>query len=310
MSKVKTGPLFKYIGGKSWLKDRLNFEIADILESNQNIDTYVEPFAGGLGAFLGVYETLLKYNIKNIVINDVNEKIINFYKTVMSNPEDLLNCYIELENGFINTIPEKCFSLHKIKDKEEIKSLLNESYLYFLAIRNSFNSETDVIKSSAQLLFLQHHCFNGIYRENSKGGYNTPFNWEARVVQKEIIREKLYAVLNTFNNFNISFTVGSFENINYGKNAIYYLDPPYINEVESMENSYNKDSFNSKKQIDLINLIKDCKFLYSNHEHELLEKEFSTISDIEIIKIARKNIISSSKDSRKNDKIEILVKKK
>ncbi len=309
MSNSKVTPLFKYIGGKTWLKERLNKEVDDILNKNKDIDTYIEPFAGGLGAFLGIYETLLKHNIKTVIINDINHKLVNFYNTIKNDSDKLIKEYIHLEESFASKIPEHAFKLHKIKDKIEIKSLLEDAYRYYIEVRNSFNNNIDNIKSAAALLFLQHHCFNGIYRENSKGGYNTPFNWEIRIVTEAKIRDKVLAVLGVFNSFNITFTSGSFENVDYSKNALYYLDPPYINEVEALENSYNKDVFNIDSQLKLINLIKDTKFLYSNHDNNILIEAFKNIQNIDIINVPRKNIISASKDSRKNDKIEILVKR-
>lgn len=51
MKQQSVSPLFKYIGGKSWLKDELNNTVNKVLKDNPNIDTYIEPFAGGLGAF-------------------------------------------------------------------------------------------------------------------------------------------------------------------------------------------------------------------------------------------------------------------
>lgn len=304
----KVVPLFKYIGGKSWLKEQLNKDIDEILSQHPEINTYVEPFAGGLGAFLGVHNTLLKHNIKNVIINDINHKIIVFYGIVQTNPDGLINEYINLEKGFINTIPQECLTLHKVKDKDRIKELLQESANYYLSVRSSFNTELNTLKMSAQFLFLQHHCFNGIYRENSKGDYNTPFNWEARIINENTIREKIYDVVDVFKKFSITFTIGSFEDIDFSQSALYYLDPPYINEIEAMENAYHKDAFNLNKQLDLINLLRGKCYLYSNHYNDNLITAFENIGYKSILKINRKNIISASKESRKNDKIEILVK--
>lgn len=304
----KVVPLFKYIGGKSWLKEQLNKDIDEILSQHPEINTYVEPFAGGLGAFLGVHNTLLKHNIKNVIINDINHKIIVFYGIVQTNPDGLINEYINLEKGFINTIPQECLTLHKVKDKDRIKELLQESANYYLSVRSAFNTELNTLKMSAQFLFLQHHCFNGIYRENSKGDYNTPFNWEARIINENTIREKIYDVVDVFKKFSITFTIGSFEDIDFSQSALYYLDPPYINEIEAMENAYHKDAFNLNKQLDLINLLRGKCYLYSNHYNDNLITAFENIGYKSILKINRKNIISASKESRKNDKIEILVK--
>jgi DNA adenine methylase Dam len=302
--KVKT--LFKYIGGKAWLKDNLREEFTRLLQLKKPI-AYVEPFTGGLGAFLSVYDLLFNAGVKQVTLNDINPKLINFYKCVESNPEKLIKEYMILETGFSKTIPTQALALHSTKDKEELKKLLIDAELFFKNIRNKFNEETDIIKNSAQLLFLQKHCFNGVYRENSQGKYNTPFNWDAKSFPEEQIREKILDVNNVFKQFEMIFSIGSFEHLQYRKDTLYYLDPPYIN-TDVTENKYNKAVFDLNKQKLLIDKITQVPFLYSNHENDLLIKEFQTkVAKFKLKKIPRKNIISASNESRKTDKIEILV---
>lgn len=311
MKQQSVSPLFKYIGGKSWLKDELNKTVDSVLQANPQIDTYVEPFAGGLGAFLGITDTLIKNNIKRVVLNDINTKLIQFYKNVYSNSELLIKKYMEVEDAYAATVPDVFFTYDKKKDKELIKAALQPASLYFNQIRNAFNCEQDSIMNSAYLLFLQTHCFNGIYRENSKGGYNTPYNWDARIISEVVTREKINKVLNVFNQFDIEFSTGSYDQINYTLNALYYLDPPYINEDEIMENAYHKDGFGIMEQENLIDKIKHSAFIYSNHSNDKLITIFNNKNiDINVKVIPRKNIISASNESRKTDKLEILVTNK
>lgn len=302
--KVKT--LFKYIGGKGWLKDSLRLEVAHLIEAKKPI-AYVEPFTGGLGAFISVYDLLLDGGVKTVILNDINAKLINFYKSVANNPDRLITEYICIESQFGKTVPKEAKSLHPIKDKERLKELLKNAELFFKSVRDDFNKEKDELKSSAQLLFLQKHCFNGVYRENSNGGYNTPFNWDAKEVSQEQIRKKVLDVNEVFKKFKMIFSIGSFEILQYKENFLYYLDPPYINNG-IVENKYNKDSFGVDKQKLLIEKIISVPFIYSNHDNNLLINEFlGKNKNIKIKKIPRKNIISASKESRNTDKIEILV---
>jgi len=308
MKEQSVSPLFKYIGGKSWLKDELNKTVDSVLQANPQIDTYVEPFAGGLGAFLGITDTLIKNNIKRIILNDINTKLIQFYKNVYSNSELLIEKYMEVEDAYAATVPEIFFTYDKKKDKELIKVALQPASQYFNQIRNAFNSEQDSIMNSAYLLFLQTHCFNGIYRENSKGGYNTPYNWDARIITEERTREKINNVLSVFNQFEIEFSTGSYDKINYSLTALYYLDPPYLNEENIIENTYHKDRFGIFEQEDLIDKVKYSRFVYSNHSSEILISMFNRKGiNVSVKEIPRKNIISASKESRKTDKIEILL---
>lgn len=312
MADKKTMTLFNYIGGKTWLREHLKKEVEEIMSKNElsknKLSHYVEPFAGGLGAFLGIYQTLLNYGIKNVLLNDINAKLINFYTIVRDNPEELIKKYDLLENEYLLTIPEEAKKLHKTKDKVILKTLLKPSEEYYKKVRDNFNQENNTMDSAVYLLFLQNHCFNGVYRENSKGGYNTPFNWEPKIFTEEKMREKIMGVHNLFKKFNIEFSNKSFEEMEFNSYSLYYLDPPYINEVEALENQYHKDSFNIDKQKKLIQSIKKTKFIYSNHDNNILLNEFENNAiDIKVKRIPRKNIISASNESRKTDKMEILV---
>jgi DNA adenine methylase Dam len=307
MVDKKVMTIFNYIGGKGWLKKYLREEI-NLKIKNKKFISYVEPFAGGLGAFLGIYDILIENNIKYVILNDINSKLINFYKIVNIKPEDLIKEYMLLETAYGKTIPEGVNVLHRTKDKDKLKILLVEADKFYKNVRNKFNEQQSEIDSAVSLLFLQNHCFNGIYRENSKGGYNTPFNWEYKTFLEEKIREKILAVGEVFNQFNITFSNKSFQELKYDEMTLYYLDPPYVNEIEKQENNYNKDSFNIDKQKMLIQNLKNMSFIYSNHDNVILIEEFFKNNiNINVKKIARKNIISCSNESRKFDKIEILV---
>lgn len=302
-------PLFKYIGGKRWLKSYLRDSIRNILDKNKKITDYVEPFSGGLGAFFSISDILHEYNVKNITLNDINSQLISFYQLVYNDPNTLITQYNDIESEFLNTFPSKS-SLLNVENNEDKKILLKNTNEYYKNIRHKFNllKNKNCLETSAYLLFLQNHCFNGIYRENQKGEHNTPFNWEAKYISPDIISEKIMKAHNVFKQFNIKFSNTSFENIKYNKKTLYYVDPPYINE-NIIENKYHKEGFNLEKQELLIKCLKNTNFIYSNHKSNLLSQLFSKIilNNIELQEIARKNIISSSKESRKEDKIEVLI---
>lgn len=299
-NKVK--PLFKYIGGKSWLRDELRSAISQNL--NQNINTYVEPFAGGLGAFLNIYDILLEKNIENIVLSDINETLIFTYNSIKKEPENLIKEFLLLETEFNKKVDIKW---KETKDKNESKKYLKEAELFFNKVKKDFNLNKNNIniQQSARLIFLQKHAFNGVYRENLKGEYNTPFNWSGSNML-ETIEVKVKEISELFNKFNLEFKCQSFEEIKYDDNTLYYLDPPYLNE-EITENKYNKNSFGIESQLLLLDKINGKNFIYSNHKAKLLLEEFSKFKDIQIKEIARKNIMSAKSSTRQDDKIEILV---
>ncbi|NCP98233.1 Dam family site-specific DNA-(adenine-N6)-methyltransferase [archaeon] len=302
MSEQKMKPLFKYIGGKSWLRDELRMHVVESLQKTK-ITTYAEPFAGGLGSFLNVYDLLLENNIKDVILSDINEALIYTYNAIKYNHQNFIYEFLLIENQFSQLID----SSWKEKSKNDIKICLKNAEIFFNIIKKEFNLNKNKvdIRQSAKLVFLQKHSFNGIYRENLKGEYNTPFNWSGSNMI-DTIEDKVNEIHNLFNKFNLTFITQSFENIDYNNNTLYYLDPPYLNDSFG-ENKYNKSSFNISQQILLINKIKDFNFIYSNHKSDLLIKEFENIKDINIKEIARKNIMSSNSESRKKDKIEILI---
>jgi len=302
--------LFKWLGGKSWLSSQLTERVSTILINNPKIDTYIEPFVGGLGSFLPIYD-LIKTNpkIKKIIINDLNPAIYTICSYFKEREGDLILKLTTIENEFNKTLP----STDKIPSKkEELKIILAKSNEFYMSVRKKYN---DMKKNNqfdadfvAHFLFLQFHAFNGIYRENGSGGHNVPFNWSPKPTN---MKEKIAAIHNyhailsderiTIFNRDAIAVLRDFQS---KTNCLIYLDPPYIN-IDTNENKYTKEGFNYESQL---NLVKEAqKFghvLYSNHEHPEIERLF--IDGI-IDKIKRKNIVSSSGESRSEDKTEILV---
>ena len=312
-------PLFKYIGGKRWLKNNLEVHFKNVL-SRKNFTTYVEPFVGGMGAFLSLYELLESSGIKKVVLNDINSHIINFYRIINEEGDfkssDLIDKMVLFETEFMSLIPHGTHKLHKLKEKHQIKLNLKDANWLFLQKRTRFNellkreeqTKEEKVEMAALLLFLQAHCFNGIYRENSKGEYNTPFNWAVKEKTRNQLEKDIASVKEVFDKFDLVLTNKSALELEYDENTLYYLDPPYLNDEEDNENKYNKDHFDKKCQLELIELIKGKNFIYSNHNSDLIREAFQ-LHNIEYLYeiVKRKNIVSASVESRNEDKEEILI---
>lgn len=309
--------LFKWIGGKAWLSKQLNTKIDKILKNNNEINTYVEPFCGGLGSFLSLYDTLINNNIKKVVLNDINHNLITLYDNVKNRPQELINAYTLIEKANIETIPLEAYNLHKTKDKVLLKEVLNESNNYFKEKRKELNDlnkkidSSNEIQRSSLLLFLLKHNFNGIYRENRNGEINSPFNWEAMKINFKELEVKIKNLSELFNSIEIKFynlNIKDFiKDFNFNKDkTLFYYDPPYINEDRNTENNYSGEGFNHKEQFKLIDYILNNNrfFLYSNHSNDLIIDKFKNYN---ITFLERKNIISSNPLSRENIKMELLV---
>ena len=207
-TKIKREVLFRWIGGKSWLNLKLQHHVESLLIKNSNISVYAEPFVGGLGSFLAVHQILKKHGIKEVFLNDINSVIINFYECVKINPELLIEKYSAIEEGFNLTLPKELsvtfkqskdgdlnVSLEKIA-KSEAKEQLSKARDYYNSIRSNLNRTIlHIVKpdfdSAANFYFVQNHCFNGVFRVSSTGYHNVPFQWSAKKVDIENIRQKV-----------------------------------------------------------------------------------------------------------------------
>lgn len=299
----KIKPLFKYIGGKSWLSHQLNQKVVFALNNGKSINSYCEPFCGGLGSFLAVKDTLYSNKINKIHLSDINQTLIFIYQSIKENHDLLIAEIIDIEEKFKKNIPgDKLDFLNK----NEIKKHLIGGQKYFEKIKKEFNQNkfsTPNIQQAARMIFLQKHSFNGIYRENSGGYYNTPFNWSPSDLSL-VIETKIKEMKKTFDDFDIRFSSLSYQDIQYSKNTLYYLDPPYYNEKET-ENKYHKEHFGLNQQIDLIKRLKGKNFIYSNHYNETLLNELEN-KNFTFDIIERKNIMSPKNETRKTPKKEIL----
>jgi DNA adenine methylase len=306
--------LFNWIGGKKWLSSKLNQTFDDILTKNENIKYYIEPFCGSLGSLIGSIETLKNHNIEKIYLNDINTTVINTFNFVKTNPIELFERFKELEEEHIKLIPEKAFSLNKTKDKLILKPMMSSANDYYNQMRNRFNltkgNHDQSFEHSALFLFLMNRSFNGIYRENRKGEFNSPYGWTNKKTNWENRKKSILDFHNFFNKMNIEFYNYDFETFLSKFKSIYneslvYFDPPYLN-LDIKENSYNKDFFGLNEQNVLLSYVSELKYVvYSNHDNPLF-KDFFTEDKYKTDIIYRKNNMCSDNSKRSNDVAEIL----
>lgn len=263
MGKNKlVAPVLKWVGGKR----QLIAQITELLPSSYA--TYYEPFIGGGAVFFHLQH-------KKVVINDFNSELVNVYKTIQSDVEGLI---------------------------EDLKKHKNESD-YFYEIRaldrsDGFDKLTNVEKAS-RIIYLNKTCFNGLYRVNSSGEFNTPFG---RYKNPNIVNEiTLRAVHKYLTTNNITILNQDFETIfdNIKKNDFVYLDPPY-DPVSKSSNftGYNQGGFSTDDQVRLRELCdkldkKGVKFLLSNSATDFIKEEYKDYQ-INIVQ-ANRSINSNAK---------------
>lgn len=287
-------PIFRYMGGKSWLSDRLSYHIEEAF-SDDSISSYCEPFVGGMGSAIIAMETLLKLGRTDVKIflNDINKFLVEVYETIYKGGNELDDFISDWEEsiGVFNSLLPKCGG----SDKKDLDSV-NQ---YFLSIRERYNKH----RNSLDLVLLQQLSFNGIYRENKKGFYNTPFGWRSKPISRREFVKSVVELKELMSNFDITFTSGDYADVIDKSDCLYYLDPPYVNTDGTKESSYSTDGFSYMEQDKLIDKISDKKFLYSNHYSDSIISKFR--GEFDVHSFYRKNIVSSG--DRSKDKREMLV---
>ena len=293
-------PIIKWVGGKTQLLNTIN----DNLPQNiSHFNTYMEPFIGGAAVLFYIVPKLP--NIKNVFINDLNYKLTNLYTVVK-------NKHLKLINQ-LKTIQEE------YRKSEDPK-------MFYYNTRDSFNiydmnmePDADVLHA-AEFIFLNKTCFNGLYRENSKGEFNVPWNKNVNVCICD--EENIKAVHNFFIKYNVQISTGTYNEFFkdkelYIKNAFVYMDPPYRPITKSSAfTSYTKSGFNDDSQKDLKVwfdvLTSDyayCMLSNSDPKNSDVNDTFfdDLYSDYNIIRVNAKRSINSKGNGRGNI-TEILVK--
>lgn len=231
-------PFLKWAGGKTQLLPEIKNAIPDIFFKEEF--TYIEPFVGS-GAVL--FSILNHFpNAKNIVINDINEDLINTYKTIKENPNDL----ITLLEGFQKE--------YHLLEGEEKKGYYYEKRKYFnLRLAN-------IAEQSALFIFLNRTCFNGLYRVNKKNEFNVPMGSYKKPLICDV--DNLLLVNQALQG--VEILSGDYQQtLSYAQgNTLFYFDPPYkpLSETSSF-NAYTKYDFNDEQQIRLAEFCKEVDLL-------------------------------------------------
>ena len=227
-------PVVKWVGGKRQLLP----QILPLIP--KRMTTYCEPFLGG-GAVLFALQP------KRALVNDLNQDLMTVYRVIKENADALIEHLSRHENT-----PEY---FYRIRDLDRDKA--------------AYAALSDVEKAS-RLLYLNKTCYNGLFRVNASGAFNSPYGHYRRpnIVNEQTIR----GVSRYFNSCDITFFSGDFAAVmeQVPKGGFVYLDPPYdpVSDTASFT-GYNKGGFGREEQVRL----KECcdaltargvKFLLSN----------------------------------------------
>lgn len=227
-------PFVKWAGGKRQILGRIKEFIDDSIDSNASY-CYIEPFLGG-GAVFFAQEP------QNAIINDLNEDLINAYKVIQSDEyEELIERLRQYEEEY-KTSEERDQFYYEIRKKDREKD---------------WPDNYSAVERAARMIFLNKTCYNGLYRVNQKGEFNTPIGryQNPLICDEDNIRE-IHNYLSSPNN-HISIMSGSYEEvIKLAKDGdVIYIDPPYDYEDDDGFTKYQINGFTFD---DFVKLKKEC----------------------------------------------------
>ena len=239
MKRVSIPTFVKWAGGKKQLLEQFNRFFP------KKINRYIEPFVGG-GAVL--FYVLKIHKPKEVFIFDINSELINTYEVIRDDVENL------------------------IKELHKLKQLHNKETYY--KIREEDPKLLSKLTNASRFIYLNKTCFNGLYRVNSKGGFNVPIGSykNPAIVNEEELRE-ISKLLQRVKIKNASFE----ECLKYAKkDDCVYFDPPYYPLKKSSFTTYTKGNFLDKEQEQLKEIFKEldkrgCKVMLSNSDTDFIK---------------------------------------
>ena len=267
-------PILKWVGGKTQILDKL------LVKFPKSINNYHEIFLGGASVLLA----LLTYKNSNIInisgkiyAYDANETLINMYKNIQSNYNELYNSIETIITEFNGIKDDKTKQINRTPATLNIAKELRENYYYW--IRSQYNKmvqeEKNSVKGSAMFIFLNKTCFRGVFRVGPNG-FNVPYGHykNPEIINKEHLVE-IHKLIQPVT-FECSDCINSLDNIEDGDYT--YLDPPYAPEKETSFVGYTENGFSLNKHKELFaklhSLNNKQKFMLSNADVALIRDSF------------------------------------
>lgn len=272
MGNNNLSPFLKWAGGKRQLLDKI------IDRMPKSFNNYYEPFIGG-GALL------FELQPAKAVINDINASLINAYITIAEKPFEFISAVIELDSQ----IPE-------------------DGKTYYYSLRERYNNKLVKTEYDTELaalfVFLNKHCFNGLYRVNAKGLFNVPYNNSKR---ESINKESIIAISEYLKN--VKIMQGDFEKAcnDAQRGDFVFLDSPYAPLNPTSFESYTKEGFDIESHKRLANLFekltyKGCYCMLTNHNTEFINDLYGN-KGYKMDVVSVKRMINSNASKRVGEEV-------
>ena len=240
MTNSSVAPFVKWAGGKRQLIPQIRERMPE------KYNNYYEPFVGG-GA------VLFELQPANALINDINKALINTYNIICNEADAFLEA--------VNRLDEEMWE---------------DGKKYYYSVREHYNdklmkSEYDV-ELAALFVFINKHCFNGLYRVNGKGLFNVPYNNSRRTSADENVIREVSKYLK-----GVKIINGDFEEAckDAKKGDFVFIDSPYAPLNPTSFESYTKEGFDIESHKRVAKLYDEltargCYCMLTNHNTCLL----------------------------------------
>jgi DNA adenine methylase len=251
----------KWPGGKYRILDK----IIPILPPGQR---FIEPFAGSCVVSLNT-------DYPEYVLTDANKRLIEVHK--------------HIHDGYFN--------------RDSLRELFQNgnNKAEFERLREQFNGEDNCCTRALLFVYLNRHCFNGLWRCNASGKFNVPFGKYKTIYlptkEVEFFAEK-FSGCSTIRDSNFIGTMSSAH-----RGDVVYCDPPYVPLSPTASfTKYTPDGFTDKDHENLADCAKSAAatgavVLISNHDTEFTRELYK---EAHIISFEVRRSISAKAASRKN----------
>lgn len=255
-------PFLKWAGGKR----RLLGQYEVYFPPRGAIGRYYEPFIGSAAVFFHLQPTQAR-------LSDVNRRLIEVYQVVQQDVDGLIAALIPHKNE---------------RD-------------YYYQVRSLDPAELSATERAARLIFLNRTCYNGLYRENSKGQFNVPFGrYKNPTICDEVRLRRASQALQ-----GAELIKGDFADVVAAADSgdFVYFDPPYV-PVSATSNftNYNRHGFGLTDQRRLASVIdqltqRGCRVMLSNSSAPLVYELYDR-PEYQLIPIQARRNINSKADGR------------
>ena len=240
----------------------------------KNYNRYIEPFFGGGALFFSLRP-------EHAVIADSNPELINMYLQVAHNLDDVI---------------------------ESLQTYDNTSEMFY-EVRSLDWQSLPKAEAAARTIYLNKTCFNGLYRVNKNGQFNTPFGKYQNPKICDI--DTLHVASEALQNAQILCGDYTLVLDYYAQEGDFvFLDPPYLPISQNADfKRYTKEQFYEDDHVELAKMIKilqdrGCYVLLTNSNHPLVHQLYDSYK-IDIIQTKRH--ISCHGDTRKGEDVIVTV---